>query len=161
MPRITGQLALPSFNKNAYIDKLNKELRIHLIKCWGAWLDAFLRVVPVWTGESVGSVLPLAAVIGRTVPIAPSPTAPGSRSSQGAAQSSAVMNLEDGKASITYQTNIYHLIINEQFDARIFGFHLINPGPYDFQGKGEKAFMAIASEIILPPVALTWKKLRL
>lgn len=153
MPKITGFLAKLSFNQAAYESELHKQLEKELYRAWDAWLNVFLDIVPVWTGESVGAILPLANIIGRTVTVSPASSAPGNRSVQGAGQSSAKVNIGGGRASITFTTNIDHLIVNEYIDARIFGFALKKPGPYDFQGMGKLAFLAVASTARIPSPA--------
>ena len=78
--RLTGFFAELNFSAGSAIKEIDNHLEKELFRCWDAWLDEFLKVVPVWTGESVGSVLPLARVIGRSIPIVPASSAPADRS---------------------------------------------------------------------------------
>lgn len=148
--KLTGFFAELNFSTNGAIRAIDKHLEEELILCWDVWLTEFLKAVPVWTGESVGSVLPLARIIGRSIPIVPASTAPGNRSGQGAGQSEADLSGGRGKWFITYKTNVAHLIINEYFDARIWGFNLKKPGPYNFQQKAEAGFLRAARTVRLP-----------
>lgn len=136
--------------ENAIDDAMQREL----FRAWDAWVTEFIRIVPVWSGQSVGSILPLAEIIGRAVPInAPQGSAPSNQSATGAAKSAATLQGGKGRWTITYETAIQHLIINEYFDATVWGFKLKRPGPYNFQDACAAQFMESARQARLPDLA--------
>jgi hypothetical protein len=149
--KLTGFFAELNFSRGSAEKAIDDAIEKALFKAWNAWVTEFIRIVPVWSGQSVGTILPLAEILGRVVPInAPQGTAPGNLSSLGAAKSSATLQGGRGKLTITYQTSLEHLIINEQFDARIWGFRLKKPGPYNFQKQCQEKFLETAKEARLP-----------
>jgi hypothetical protein len=151
--KLSGFFAELNFSVNGATRAIDDHLEKELFRCWDAWLTEFLKIVPVWTGESVGSVLPLARVIGRSIPIVPASTAPGNLSGRGASRSEAELTGGKGKWYIQYRTTVAHLIINEYFNARIWGFNLRRPGPYHFQEKAAAAFNAEADSVRLPDLS--------
>ena len=122
-----------------------------MFRAWDAWLTEFIRIVPVWSGASVGTILPVAEKVGRSITInAPQGHAPGNRSSDGAAASSATLTNRSGIVTIEYRTALMHLLINNEIDARVFGFKLKKPGPYHFDEACANAFLEAISEARLP-----------
>ena len=149
--KLTGFFAELNFSARAAEKAVNNKVKLDLFRAWDAWVTEFLKIVPVWSGQSVGTILPLAEILSRPVPIdAPKGHAPGNESGKGAAQSSATLSGGNGKWFITYETALKHLIINEQLDATVFGFHLKKPGPYNFQERAGQAFIEAAKEARLP-----------
>ncbi len=120
---------------------LQAAMRRMVFEAWGAWLDKFLEVVPVWSGESVGSVIKLASLIKKNVSISPAATAPGNFSRRGEAQGDAQLEESRGSVHIIFKTSVKHLIVNEFIDATIFGFRLKRPGPYKFTEQCKEAFV--------------------
>lgn len=151
--KLTGFFASLNYSAGGAERAINEALEDTLFRAWDAWVTEFIRIVPVWTGQSVGSILPLAEILGRPVSITPSPTAPGGRSALGASQSSAVIERQPGRRTITYETAIKHLVINEFFDATVFGFNLRRPGPYNFQGQCNAKFLEVVKEARLPDMS--------
>lgn len=149
--KLKGFFAELNFASKAAIKAVDNQVKLDLFRAWDAWVTTFIKIVPVWTGQSVGTILPLANLLSRPVPIdAPKGSAPSNQSSVGAAQSSATLSGGDGRWFITYQTSLRHLIVNEQIDATVFGFHLKNPGPYNFQEQAGNAFIEAAKQSRLP-----------
>jgi len=130
---------------------IDNQVKADLFRAWDAWIVEFIRIVPVWSGQSVGTILPLAELLSHPVVInAPQGQAPGNLAGRGAATSSATLSGGNGKWFIEYQTALQHLIINEQFDATVWGFKLKRPGPYNFQEQAAAKFMEAAREARLP-----------
>lgn len=149
--KLKGFFAELNFSANSAIKAVDNQVKNDLFRAWDAWVTEFIRIVPVWSGQSVGTILPLAEILSRPVTInAPQGHAPGDESGRGAAQSSATLSGGNGRWFITYETALKHLIINEQLDARVFGFRLKRPGPYNFQEQGAKAFADAAKDARLP-----------
>jgi hypothetical protein len=149
--RLKGFFAELNIASSAAAKAIDNQVKLDLFRAWDAWVSEFIRIVPVWSGQSVGTILPLAEILSRPVVIdAPQGSAPGNQSSRGAAESSATLSGGRGRWFIEYQTSLKHLIINEQIDATVFGFHLKRPGPYNFQEQAANAFIAAAKEARLP-----------
>jgi len=149
--KLEGFFAELNFSTSGAIKAIDDEMQRQLFRAWDAWLTEFIRIVPVWAGQSVGTVLPLAHLLQHPISIgAPRGKAKSDQSSRGASQSSATLEGGNGKWTIEYQTALKHLIINEFFDARIWGIHLKTPGPYNFEAQAKKAFLQVAAQAELP-----------
>ena len=108
------------------------------------WLTEATGIIPVWSGASHGTFLPLASELGFSLPIDPEVT---SRIDIGANASKGdiVVDRAGGKFYFTYETSLPWLVYNEYNNANIvpdetlFG-KLRKPGPYDFQVAARRAF---------------------
>jgi hypothetical protein len=149
MPKFTGFFAVPKFDQTGYRARLEIEVHEAVNKAWRAWLAEFLDIVPVWSGQSVASVKELANLIDADVPITPDSNAP-DRRNLGQSQGSASEETGPGKRILTFRTAVPHLLVNEKIDARVFGFRLRNPGPYDFVLKAGMEFQESISGYRLP-----------
>jgi hypothetical protein len=113
------------------------------------WLVSVDEVVPVWSGASKATFTELAHQVGYPLSIGVSSTAP-DRIDLGLETGTATFetNPATGIYSFSYETTLPHLIVNEYCNANTFinpqtqrpYFHLLHPGPYHFQEKGQKAF---------------------
>jgi hypothetical protein len=149
--KLTGFFAELNFSTAAAEKAITEEVERQVFRAWDAWLTEFIRIVPVWSGASVGTILPVAEKIGRSVSInAPQGQAPGNRSSAGAAASSATLVSKPGLVTIEYRTALMHLLINNAIDARVFGFKLKKPGPYNFDEACGNKFLEVIREARLP-----------
>lgn len=149
--KFTGSLVKLKLDINAFKRELEESMKKKVFEAWSAWIDKFVEIVPVWSGASHGTILPLADAIKKTVIIvAPRGSAKHDNSEIGRQKSSAVLTSEPTKVNIEYSTHLFHLFINEYFDARIWGFKLINPGPYNFQGKCGQVATEILAGYQLP-----------
>jgi hypothetical protein len=116
--------------------------------------------VPVWSGASAATFMPLAAELGHQLTIQPLLYSRGSRVNLGLENSDAeVLVADDGsKATFTYYTTLAHLIWNEYHNANIDPdptkwpppAELIEPGPYHFQEFGRQAFETFSQNVSLP-----------
>lgn len=138
-----------------YKKALDAKLKDALIEGGKIYLNAALAIIPVWSGASWGTFLPLARKIGATfsipghVPWLPGPP-------YGAAQSSGSLVIHGGIYRLQYGTTLWHLIYNEynqgnlnKEEARVYS-RLLYPGPYNFQEKAGEAFQSFATTIRLP-----------
>ncbi len=149
--KLTGFFAELNFSSAAAERAITDEVERQVFRAWDAWVTEFIRIVPVWTGASVGTILPVAEKIGRSVSIAaPQGTAPGNRSSEGAAASTATLVRRNGIVTIEYRTALMHLLVNNAIDARVFGFKLKKPGPYNLDKACANAFLEAIHEARLP-----------
>ncbi len=148
--KFTGALISPRFSLTAYRRAMDKCLREAVAQAVMEWLEAtVIAEVPVWSGASRATFIALGRKIEYNIPIFPA--AP-SRTSQGEAQSDGdlVADPMTGRYVFTYMTTLPWLIVNEYFDATVWGFHLKKPGPYEFQLKGQAAFRKFAQTVRLP-----------
>lgn len=149
--RLKGFFSELNFSVKGATKAIDDELQRHLFIAWNAWVTEFIRIVPVYTGRSVGTILPLAEILERSITVnAPRNTARSDESRDGASQSSAELVGGNGRWVLSYQTSLRHLLVNEAMDARIFGFHLIKPGPYNFQEQCRAKFLEAAKNARLP-----------
>lgn len=118
------------------------------------WITEATGIIPVWSGASHGTFLPLASEIGFSIPIDPEVS---SRIDMGANASKGdiVIDRNQGAFYFTYETSLPHLVYNEYNNANIvpddtlFG-KLRKPGPYDFQVAARRAFETEIRNFRLP-----------
>jgi len=126
------------------------------------WLEAVLAEIPVWSGASRATFVKLAQQIGYGLPVAPAATATGERIDRtwmGVTQSDGRLTAdkETGEYTFTYSTTLPWLIWNEYHNANVepdpsLFYRLIDPGPYNFQVVGARAFLRFAETVGLPSV---------
>lgn len=105
--------------------------------------------MPIWSGASRATLQPVADIIGEQVSKfgQRAPGAP-NRVSEGLGSATAELKIQRGKYSFKYTSDLYHLEVNNDNDARQWGFRLIHPGPYKFIEQCNKAFYeAVAKEL--------------
>ena len=156
--RIRATLRQFSIDMNSYRRELHREMDRQIKEAARAWLHAVVAQtpgpsggkVPIWSGASAATFSELAAAVAFPLGITPSGTAP-NRISLGTkhGEGELVSNVDNGYR-FRYRTTLEHLIFNEFNNANKVGFNLINPGPYDFQGKGKAAFENVAQDARLP-----------
>jgi len=152
--KLTGFFAEINFSTRAAEKAINEKVEQEVFRAWDAWITEFIRIVPVWSGASVGTILPLAEIIGRSVTInAPQGHAHSNESSRGAGASSATLTNASGKVTIEYRTALMHLLINNAIDATVFGFNLKKPGPYNIDQHCANAFLETIREARLPDLS--------
>jgi hypothetical protein len=146
---------LPRFNMAGYRSQLQKELGDALAFATAEWLDAAVNAVPVWSGASRATFLPLASAISFHVSISPVKRRGGINLGLQNASADFEADGQTGRFFFKYETSLEHLIYNEFNDGNIspgpgqFGT-LLNPGPYDFQAKGQASFERFAPNVGLP-----------
>jgi hypothetical protein len=143
MPKFNGTFPGLKFNRQKYEVELKKILRQELILAAQTWIDVVLSLVPYWTGESQGSLGPLASKINRFVPVAirdSSATASENRLSKGKAQGKGEIRVNGFRATMFWDSTVPHLIFNEQNNAPNPPFHLRFPTPYHFRDAAQVAF---------------------
>jgi hypothetical protein len=147
--KFTARFATPRLDTSTYRTALDSAMREVLSQAVMEWLARVLDEVPVWSGASRATFLKLANTIGTAVPIVP--VVP-SRIDMGYAASNGKLNINEppGQYTFTYDSELFHLFINEYYDATQWGFHLKKPGPYHFQAKGQIAFINFAKGVYLP-----------
>ena len=109
-----------------------------------AWVETAAAVIPQWSGMSRATLKKLGDRVG--VPVAafpvpgPSGRQPPNRVAEGEAQSEGRLIEKSDIYGFVYKTNVFHLAVNENVDARKFGFKLVTPGPYNFRLKADLAY---------------------
>ena len=155
----------PRIDVAAYKAQLKKHMTEKISEALYRYLEAALAHsavgdMPTWSGGSRATFLKLARCIEYSIPI--DPVVP-SREQQGENASFGELNPDkDGKGryTFTYNTTLPWLVINENYDATLWGFNLHKPGPYQFQLAGIKAFEELAKDVKLLPVSATVKSIR-
>jgi hypothetical protein len=160
--KFTAQLSIPRIDVAAYRDVLDGHMKAAIAHGLMEWLEAVLAEIPVWSGASRATFVKLAQQIGYGLPVAPAATATGQRIDRtwmGMAQSDGRLTAdkETGEYTFTYSTTLPWLIWNEYHNANVEPdpslFHrLIDPGPYNFQVVGARAFLRFAETVGLPSV---------
>jgi len=156
----------PRIDLTAYKAKLQKHMTEEISYALSEWLRVVIDKtavgkMPVWSGASRATFLKLAREIeynGITIaPVVPS------REQQGENASTGELNANkkgDNRYTFTYSTNLPWLVTNENFNANLWGLHLHDPGPYQFQLAGIEAFEELAKDVHLLPVTTTVKSIR-
>lgn len=149
----------PRLDLTGYRKALDKAMRELISLGLASWLEAVVAEVPVWSGASRATFVKIAGTIGWPVPVSGG-TAPTDRTGIGAAASKGelILDIQSGLYAFVYGTTLPWLIWNEYHNANIdpdptlFG-KLRKPGPYNFQVKGQAAFLHSTGDATLPLVA--------
>jgi len=167
--RIT--LEKPRINKKVWLQKLTSEMEVLFEQALLAWLTAATAPIPSWSGASLGTFSDLASRLNFVLRISPTPL--GRRLGLGVAAGRAKskgtidINKKQGLFRATYSTSLEHLVFNEFNNADLGGdpnvfSKLRHRTPYNFLGKGNKAFQEVVAAGTLPSqVPLTVKKVTL
>lgn len=152
------------YNTKAAIVELNKYtaefVRIGGIK----WLDAtVIAIIPTWSGASRSTFQKLARDLGTSVPIGPQRSRKDRRQlGEDNSQGSGYFTGSNGQHYFVYTTQLRYLIYNE-FNRATKGLppqpfsDNVRNTPYQFQDKGDQAWLAYAKSFDPPSV---WKHLR-
>jgi hypothetical protein len=157
---LSGLFRVPTYNVSRYQQMLQEHLGRALADAAGEWLGATTALIPVWSGASQGTFLPLASRLGLQLTIAP--RAFNTRVSFGESNATGDLHIDAsaGLFTFSYSTTLAHLIYNEFSNANItpdptLFARLLQPGPYRFQDAGEKAFREFAKGVRLPDPSTT------
>ncbi len=163
--KFTGVFHAPRLNEASYRKLMQERLTDALTEAAVQWLGAVVPNIPVWSGASAATFLPLARKV--AYGNSPIPNNYGLRHAEG--------DFDPGKSDphryvFTYSTTLAHLIWNEFHNANVDPDPtkwpppavLRNPGPYEFQKLGQEAFEKYAAGVSLPNpfVALRTKDIR-
>lgn len=162
--KITATLHDVSFDLDGYRQALKLALAEAISHAAFEWIQAVTLAVPTWSGASRATMQHLASKLGFAVEIAVSNTCPyGDRTSLGLSNATGDIltdRADEGIVSFYYSTTLPHLIWNEFNNANLPGQRdptkwappreLLNPGPYHFQEKGEKAVQRAFDNVKLP-----------
>ncbi len=165
--KFKAQLAVPRIDVTAYCNALDAHMRATIAQGLMEWLEAVLAEIPVWSGASRATFVKLASQIGYNLPVAPASVEAAhglfteriDRTAMGRAQSAGTLTAdkETGQYTFTYSTTLPWLIWNEYHNANVepdptLFYRLIDPGPYNFQVVGARAFLRFAETVDLPSV---------
>lgn len=143
--KLTAEISMPSFDLDAAKKALDVECKSILVEGVKAWVNTVESVLPNWSGESRGSLRPIAGLVGIMVFASPVRGAP-DRVAFGESEGEAKINNENFQYSFYWQSKCFHLAYNEFNNANAVGFHLINPGPYHSQALATAAFKAVTNQ---------------
>jgi hypothetical protein len=165
--KFTAQFSIPRIDVAAYRNALDNHMKAAIAQGLMEWLEAVLAEIPVWSGASRATFVKLAQQIGYNLPVAPAAveaahglfTERMDRTWMGMAQSDGKLTAdkESGEYTFTYTTTLPWLIWNEYHNANVepdptLFYRLIEPGPYNFQVTGARAFLRFAETVDLPKV---------
>ncbi|CAL1125571.1 unnamed protein product [Cladocopium goreaui] len=146
---LQGLVKAPRINLTKYRKQLQTELGEALAEATFRWLSETADKIPVYSGASKATFIPLANEISLQLAIAPIVR---SRIPLGLAHGDGeiITDPVSGRFTFTYYTDLFYLVYNEYHNANLVGFHLRNPGPYRFQEAGRKAFEEFSETVRLP-----------
>jgi hypothetical protein len=154
--KFTASLAAPSLDLAMYRKALDAHMKAVVAQGLMEWLDAVLAEIPVWSGASRATFIPLASRISYGVPISPKVI---SRIGTGIASSAGPLEIDEekGRYAFEYRTWLPWLVWNEYHNANVdpdpgLFDRLLKPGPYNFQVKGYEAFQRFSRTVDLPAV---------
>lgn len=148
MPKgFIGSYSLLSFDSKIAQFLVHSQSQKVLRKAVKAWVSTAENIIPVWSGMSRGTLVKLAGQVGVNVslfvaPGAQPPKGPGDQSQEGISKSTGRLIIIPGRYGFEYSSQVFHLAVNENVDARQYGFRLQKPGPYHFREAADKAFNA-------------------
>jgi len=165
--KFTAQFSIPRIDVAAYRNALDSHMRAAIAQGLMEWLEAVLAEIPVWSGASRATFVKLAGQIGYNLSVAPAAVEAAhglfteriDRTGIGRAQSDGKLTAdkETGEYTFPYSTTLPWLIWNEYHNANVepdptLFYRLIEPGPYNFQVTGARAFLRFAETVDLPKV---------
>ena len=170
----TGTLRAPRLNLAAYRKELDAVLGDAIAHAAFEWLGAVVDKVPVWSGASRATFLPLAHAISYPLSVSQASSHVGrDRVDLGLENASGGIDpgkTQEGRFTFTYSTTLAHLIWNEFHNANIDPDptklpppkKLHDPGPYHFQKLGQEAVAKFSQGVSLPNpfVSFTVKNIR-
>lgn len=147
--KLKATFKAPRINLTKYRKQLQTELGEALAEATFRWLSETADKIPVYSGASKATFIPLANEISLQLAIAPIVR---SRIPLGLAHGDGeiITDPVSGRFTFTYYTDLFYLVYNEYHNANLVGFHLRNPGPYRFQEAGRKAFEEFSETVRLP-----------
>ena len=145
------------------IDKMSKtvQMRAHqkMRQAARIFLRETIKHIPVWTGEAMGSLAPIAHELHVKIPSIKHPEAPFNGFSMGMTQgtsSSPFIKQDDWKFSFQIGTDVKHFNINDAYDVSKWGITLRNKTPWKSFEKGAEAaadFLRRTGHTIVPNFA--------
>jgi len=155
--RFTASLAAPTLDVAGYRKALKAHMQEALAQAIVTWLAAVLEEIPVWSGASRATFIPLASRIAFNIPITPRVI---DRRGVGIASAGGELEIDEekGRYAFEYRTWLPWLVWNEYHNANVdpdpgLFDKLLKPGPYNFQVKGYEAFKRFSQTVDLPAVA--------
>lgn len=162
--KLTADFHAPRLDVSKYRQMLREHLVVVITEAACEWLGAVTPKIPIWSGASIATFLPLAMAASYPLTLygRGSPLSLGlqSRVSLGLENAQGFLSIDqpEGKYTFTYSTTLAHLIWNEFNNANINPdptkwpppAELIHPGPYEFQRLGQQAFERYAAGVRLP-----------
>jgi len=155
--RFTASLAAPTLDLAGYRKALKAHMQEALAQAIVTWLAAVLEEIPVWSGASRATFIPLASRIQFNIPITPRVI---DRRGVGIASAGGELEIDEekGRYAFEYRTWLPWLVWNEYHNANVdpdpgLFDKLLKPGPYNFQVKGYEAFKRFSQTVDLPAVA--------
>lgn len=162
--RFTASLAAPSLDVAGYRKALHAHMQAMIAQGLMEWLEAVLAKIPVWSGASRATFIPLASRIQFNIPISPKVI---DRRGVGIASAAGPLEIDEekGRYAFEYRTWLPWLVWNEYHNANVdpdpgLFARLLKPGPYNFQVKGYEAFKQFSQKVDLPAVSRYVKSVR-
>ncbi len=153
--KLNATFRVPRYSLERYQELLKEHLGRAIAQAAAEWLGATVPLIPVWSGASRGTFLPLASRLGLTIAISPRAFVDRVRFGESQATGEITADAAAGRFTFTYSTSLAHLVYNEFNNANetpdptLFA-RLLQPGPYQFQVAGERAFRDFAEGVRLP-----------
>jgi len=142
--KFTGQFIGVTFDRQAYIERLQEYLEEKLKRATDDWLMAVLGQVPVWSGMSHGSLLGVAEEIGTEYSISPREGVE-SRVFQGEMHGIAQFISQPGIVTMLISTSVPHYVIQEFENVEVS-----KSAPWKSFAAGEVAYLNAIEDIKLP-----------
>lgn len=142
-----GRLSFPRFEQKKLVKYLDESVRASMRAAAALWLRAVIPKVPVWTGTSQGSLMPLARLIRVALHPTPVVVRPGMGPAVGASRAPQTMAAyfpapRGNVYHFQFTTNVAHFIYNNLQHAPNPPFNLIHETPWYATAAGNRAFNA-------------------
>lgn len=156
--KISATFRVPRVDFVKYKRALQETLGDAIAHAAFEWLGATTTIIPVWSGASRATFMPLASQIGFQLSVQPIAWKDRVDIGLSNATGSLTADSEKGQFSFTYSTTLPWLIYNEFNNANItpdptLFSRLLQPGPYHFQERGLEAWKQVSADVRLPAPA--------
>ena len=163
MGGFTGELKYPTLDVVSYKKKLHDHCVALLRELVTKWLAAVMPKIPEWKSASRATFQKLADSAGVVLPPAVLSNGltrqPGAESWLGESQSEGKFSTESPVYYFLHSTDLFRLLWNEYHDANAesanskpHGMRLTDPGPYNSQAEGMRAYVEFIKTIELPDI---------
>lgn len=144
MPKVSHNFGGRRFDANKAKRDLERKLKDIFIDAGKAFAQTLVDEVPTWSGESQGSIEPVAKAFDVPVFTTPVAGAP-SRGSAGRAQGHVDISMGPKDYSFVWSSDVFQYGINERYDVS-HAIPLKKPGPYNSFPKAVAAFQEVVDE---------------
>ncbi|MCK5019881.1 MAG: hypothetical protein KAS32_22690 [Candidatus Peribacteraceae bacterium] len=156
MPRYIYHAREYKLDRQKLYGQTRKNTHEKMRRAAGIFLREVITHVPVWTGEAMGSLAPIAHELHVRIPTSKSSTAPYDGFALGVTQantSKPFINQKNYIFSFSIGTDVPHFLLNDSVDVSKHGILLKNPTPWNAFEQGANvalSYLRLTGYMVIP-----------